>query len=63
MAVTALGFADREMQPVADAMRDAAAAGADHAGRVKRAVRAMLSFFSSAAKAVVRWARERLRRR
>ncbi|ARN79836.1 hypothetical protein [Methylocystis bryophila] len=63
MGAVAQGFADHETQPVSDAMRDAAAAAADHAARVKRTVRAIFSFFSSAAIAIVRWARGRLRRR
>ena len=63
MAATALGFADHEMRPVADAMRDAAAAASRHAANMKRAVRAILSFFSTAASAVVSWARKRLRGR
>ena len=63
MGAAAQGFADREMQPVADAMRDAAATAADHAAKVKRTVRAIFSFFSNAAIAVLRWVRGRLRRR
>ena len=63
MAATALGFADHEMRPVADAMRDAAAAASRHAAKMKRAVRAILSFFSTAASAVVSWARKRLQGR
>ena len=38
MAATALGFADHEMRPVADAMRDATAAASRHAANMKRAV-------------------------
>jgi hypothetical protein len=63
MAATAQGFADHEMRPVADAMRDAAAAARRHAAKMKRAVRAIFSFFSTAASAVVRWARGRLQGR
>jgi len=63
MAGNAQGLADHEMQPVADAMRDAAAAAASHAVKVKRTVRAIFSFLSNAAIAAVRWVRRRLRRR
>jgi glycine/serine hydroxymethyltransferase len=59
MGATAQGFADHEMQPVADAMRDAATAAADHAAKVKRTVRAIFSFFSNAAIEIARWVRER----
>ena len=59
MGAAAQGFADQDMQPVADAMRDAARAAADHAAKVKRTLRAVFSFFSHAAFAVARWVRER----
>jgi len=59
MVAAAQGFADHEMQPVADAMRDAAATAADHAAKVKRTLRAIFSFFSNAAIAITRWVRER----
>ncbi len=67
MGAAAQGFADHEMQAVADAMRDAAAAAAGHAAKFKRTLRAIFSFFSNAASAVTCWLREhchfRLRRR
>jgi glycine/serine hydroxymethyltransferase len=59
MGATAQGFADHEMRPVADAMRDAATTAADHADKLKRTVRAIFSFFSNAAIAIARWVRER----
>jgi len=59
MGAAAQGFANHEMQPVADAMRDAATTAADHAARVKRTLRAIFSFFSNAAIAIARWVRER----
>ena len=59
MGAAAQGFANHEMQPVADAMRDAATTAADHAARVKRTLRAIFSFFSNAAIAIVRWVGER----
>jgi len=61
MGTTAQGFADHEMQPVADAMRDAAVAAANHAAKFKRTLRAIFSYFSNAAIAVTRWLRERCR--
>ncbi len=60
MSAVAQGFADHEIRPVADAMRDAAATAASHAATVKRTVRAILSFFSNAASAAFRWLRGRL---
>jgi hypothetical protein len=55
------------MQPVADAMRDAAAAAADHAAKVKQTLHAIFSFFFVSAIVITRWLREhchfRLRRR
>ena len=49
MGTTAPGFADHEMQPVADAMRDAATAAAGHAAKIKQILRANFSFFFVAA--------------
>jgi hypothetical protein len=61
MGATAQGFANYEMQPVADALHDAAAAAADHAAKFKRALGAIFSFFSNTAIAVTRWLRGRCR--
>ena len=63
MGTTARTIANVEMQSVADAMRDAATTAADqaadHAAKVKRTLRAIFSFFSNAAIAIVRWVGER----
>jgi hypothetical protein len=59
MGATAQGFADHEMPSVTDAVRDAAAAAADHSAKVKRTVRAIFSFFFGAAIKFTRWLRER----
>lgn len=57
MGAAAQGFADHEMRPVADAMRDAAATAAGHAAKFRRTLRAIFSFFSNAAVAIARWLR------
>ena len=59
MGAAAQGFANPEMQPVAEAMRDAAATAADHAAKVKHTLRGIFSFLRNAAIAVTRWVRER----
>ena len=61
MGAAVQGFANHEMHPVADAMRDAATTAADHAAKVRRTLRAIVSFFSNAASAITRWLRERCR--
>ena len=61
MGAAAQGVADQDIQPVADAMRDAATTAADHAAKVRRTLRAIVSFFSNAASAITRWLRERCR--
>ena len=67
MGAIAQDFAGHETQPIVDAVRDAAAAAADHAAKFKRPLRAIFSFLSNAAIAIARWLREhchfRLRRR
>lgn len=61
MGATAPVFANHEMQPVADAMRDAAELAADHAAKFKRSLGAIFSFFSNAAITITRWLRGRCR--
>jgi hypothetical protein len=59
MEATAQCFTDHATPSMADAMRDAAAAAADHSTRVKRTLRAIFSFVFGAAISITRWLRAR----